>query len=200
MKSLSQLLALKRKLRVIAFDDAPFTLERGSPVNITGVVCSDTRFEGMLWGEVKKDGLDSSAVLINLLSKSKFLQQVNVVLTDGIAFGGFNLIDLPQLAQALQRPCIAVMRKPPDLVAIDQALQSFPDYEQRKNILAKAGKIYEHHVTATQSFYYQVSDCEPEEAGLVLEQLTDTGHVPEALRLAHMIGAAVKTGQSSGRA
>jgi len=30
--------------------------------------------------------------------------------------------------------------------------------------------------------------------------LTDTGHVPEALRLAHLIGSAIMTGQSSNRA
>lgn len=34
----------------------------------------------------------------------------------------------------------------------------------------------------------------------VLNRVTDTGKVPEALRLAHLIGSAVKTGQSSKRA
>jgi hypothetical protein len=33
-----------------------------------------------------------------------------------------------------------------------------------------------------------------------LTQLTDTGHVPECLRLAHLIGSAVKTGTSGQRA
>ena len=37
-------------------------------------------------------------------------------------------------------------------------------------------------------------------AGQVLTRLTDTGHVPEALRLAHLIGSAIMTGQSSNRA
>ena len=33
---------------------------------------------------------------------------------------GFNVVDLPTRAQTLQLPCIAVMRKLPDLVAFDK--------------------------------------------------------------------------------
>jgi len=34
----------------------------------------------------------------------------------------------------------------------------------------------------------------------ILNQVTDTGNVPEALRIAHLIGSAIKTGESSNRA
>ncbi|MDF2154534.1 DUF99 family protein [Vibrio sp. CAU 1672] len=195
MKPLEELLRLNRQIRVIGFDDAPFERRPGALVHISGIVCSGTRFEGMLWGETTKDGNDATEVISTLLKQSKFYEQVNVVLTDGLTVGGFNLIDLPALAEVLQRPCIAVMRKPPDMAAIDYALQHFPDYEQRKSTLLKAGPIYTHH-----AFVYQACGCEPETAAQVLALLTDTGNVPEALRLAHMIGAAVVTGESNNRA
>lgn len=195
MKSLDELLRLNRQIRVIGFDDAPFQNERGSPVKVSSIVCSNTRFEGMLWGEASKDGDDATETLSRLLKTSKFYEQVNVVLTDGIALGGFNIIDLPLLAEQLQKPCIAVMRKPPDLEAIDRALQNFSDYRQRRETLLKAGEIHSRGV-----FHYQSCGCTADTAARVLQQLTDTGNVPEALRLAHLIGSAVMTGQSSKRA
>ncbi len=195
VRSLEELYRLKKKIRVIGFDDAPFERASGSPVKIVGVVCSDTRFEGMLWGEVSKDGTDATRVLVNLLQTSKFYEQINIVLIDGIAFGGFNIIDLSQLSGVLKRPCVAVMRKYPDIQAVKKALKNFNDYSQRNQLITRAGTIYEGG-----GFCYQVRGCRAEVAAHVLQQLTDTGHVPEALRLAHLIGAAVISGESSNRA
>ena len=195
MRPISQIIRLKKQLRVIGFDDAPFDRTDGSAVNVSGIVCSDTRFEGMLWGEVSKDGSDATQTLIDMVLASEFYDQIDVVLTDGIALGGFNIIDLPQLAKSLDRPCIAVMRKVPDMAAIDSALQNFEDYSAKKFTMLKAGEIF-----SVDHFHFQASGCDKDIAAWVLAQLTDTGHVPEALRLAHLIGAAVKTGQSSHRA
>jgi len=44
------------------------------------------------------------------------------------------------------------------------------------------------------------SDDDPAIVGAALATLTDRGKVPEPLRLAHLIGAAVVTGQSGRRA
>jgi len=195
MRPLKQLLATAKHIRAIGFDDAPFARLRGSPVAIAGVVCSDTRMEGMLWGSVSRDGTNATERLGRLLTESKFHAQVNLVLLDGIAVGGFNLIDLPLLATELARPCIAVMRRPPDLAAIDAALRHFDDYPQRCRLLQRAGPIYHHGPR-----WFQVYGCAPATAAAALARLTDTGHWPEPLRLAHLIGAAVLTGQSGRRA
>ena len=40
------------------------------------------------------------------------------MLLDGIAFGGFNVVDLPALAESLGVPCASVMRRVPDLAAM----------------------------------------------------------------------------------
>lgn len=195
MRPLSESLRLNKKIRVLGFDDAPFQKGDGIPVKIHGILCSDTRFEGMLCGAVTPDGLDSTDCLIELICKSKFYPQVQVVLTDGLAFAGFNLIDLPRLAAQIQRPCIAVMRKRPDLLAIKQALQRFDDHPLRWTLIERAGQIYQHT-----PFFYQCSGCDERDAAQVLARLTDQGHVPEALRLAHLIGTAWATGESGKRA
>ncbi|NQE36229.1 DUF99 family protein [Microcoleus asticus] len=192
---LADLLRLDRTIKVIGFDDAPFSRTSGSLVSIAGVVCGGTRFEGMVWGQVLPDGLDATDAISGLLLGSKFLPQLHLVLLDGIAFGGFNIIDLPELASRLQIPCVAVMRRQPDLVAVEKALRHLPDLEYRLELLRRAGKIY-----AFEPFFFQVCGEKAEVIALVLQRLTDTGKVPEALRLAHLIGAAVITGVSGSSA
>ena len=192
---LAELLRLDRTIKVIGFDDAPFSRTSGSPVSIAGVVCGGTRFEGMVWGKVLPDGLDATDAICQLLLGGKFLPQLHLVLLDGIAFGGFNIIDLPKLASRLQIPCVAVMRRQPDLAAVEKALGHLSDSEYRLELLRRAGKIY-----AFEPFFFQVCGEQPEVIALVLQRLTDTGKVPEALRLAHLIGAAVITGVSGSSA
>jgi len=184
-----------KKLRTLGIDDAPFEKQASSQVNFSGIVCTQTRFEGMLWGKVTRDGDDATDVLLGQIKGSKFYSQLHAVMLDGIALGGFNVIDLPLLSEALALPCIAVMRKAPDFSAIDNALDHVINGEQKKARMAKAGEVYER-----ENFVFQCAGCSPEEAIIVLQQTTDTGLVPEPLRLAHLIGSAVKTGESSRRA
>lgn len=186
-----------RRLRVIGFDDAPFPRRRGAHVSVSGVVCAGTRFEGLVFsqGGLRKDGWGATDTLVALLTGSKFLPQLHLVLLDGIAFGGLNLVDLPRLHEALGVPCVAVMRRQPDLVAMRAAIAHLPGAARRLQLLDRAGEI---HVRPP--FVFQVCGLPPEETHGALLRVTDTGHVPEALRLAHLIGAALRTGQSSGRA
>ena len=188
---LESLLKLKRVIRVIGFDDAPFERSAGSSVPVAGVVCAGTRFEGMVWGEVKKDGIEATETICNLLIGGKFLSQLHIVLLDGIAFGGFNVIDLPTLASVLQLPCVAVMRRLPNMAAVEEAICRLPHPEQRLNLLHRAGTIH-----AYPPFFFQVCGGDPLVIAAVLQRLTDCGKVPEALRLAHLIGAAVVKGES----
>ena len=192
---LEVLIRQKKQIRAIGFDDAPFVRHQVAKVNISGVVCANTRFEGMVWGEVEADGHDATDTICQLLLGKKFLPQLHLVLLDGIGFGGFNLVDLPLLAQRLQLPCVAVMRKLPNLQKMSQAMSRLPNYQQRRALLAKAGKIHAH-----KPFYFQVSGERPEVIARALVQLTDRGKVPEALRLAHLVGSAVIGGESSSQA
>ncbi len=192
---LAELIRQKRKIRAIGFDDAPFVRHQPEKVPILGIVCAQTRFEGMVWGEIQPDGWDATEVICQLLIGGKFLPQLHLVLLDGIGFGGFNLVDLPSLAARLQLPCVAVMRKFPNLTKMTEALSRLPDRDKRLQLLQKAGKIYHYP-----PFYFQVCGEQPEIIARALEHLTDRGKVPEALRLAHLIGAAVINGESGSQA
>jgi endonuclease V-like protein UPF0215 family len=184
----------EKSIRVIGFDDAPFQ-RADTHVNVSGIVCSGTRFEGMLWGTAERDGFDATEVLIEMVKPSKFHPQLHAILLDGIAVGGLNLIDLPRLAEELALPCVAVMRKEPDLEAMKKVIGHLPEPSRRLELLERAGPIH-----TAPPFVFQVAGADVSVAEELLGRVTDTGHVPEALRLAHHIGSAVKTGSSKNRA
>ncbi len=184
-----------RTLRVIGFDDAPFARRPGARVRIAGVVCAGTRFEGLVVGAVRRDGRGATDELCRLLLGGKFLPQLHLVLLDGIAFGGFNVVDLLALAARLRRPCVAVMRRSPDLPAVERALLRLPGGQRRLAILRRAGPV---HVRPP--FVFQVRGADPDAIAAALARVTDRGNVPEALRLAHLVGAAVVRGESGRRA
>ena len=185
-----------RTLRAIGFDDAPFArARRAGAVHIAGVVCAGTRFEGLVFGAVRQDGWNATAVVTDLLAGGKFLPQLHLVLLDGIAFGGLNVVDLEALAAALDRPCVAVMRSMPDLAAVERAVRRLPRAGRRLELLRRAGPIHVHG-----PFTFQVRGGDPREMGPALHRLTDRGYVPEPLRLAHLVGAAVVRGESGRRA
>jgi endonuclease V-like protein UPF0215 family len=184
-----------RTLRVIGFDDVPWRHRARGTVGLVGAVCAGTRFEGMVYGSVRRDGWRATLTIERLLLDSKFLPQLHLILLDGIAFGGFNVLDLPRLARTLRRPCVSVMRKLPDLPAMERAARRLPRPEARLAVLRRAGPI---HVAGP--FVYQVHGADPREIAVALRRLTDTGHVPEALRLAHLIGGAFAYGESGRRA
>ena len=140
----------EKSLRVIGFDDAPFQ-RSDVDVNLSGVVCSTTRFEGMLWGRATRDGFDATEVISRMVLESKYHEQLHAVLLDGIAIGGLNVIDLPLLSERLALPCIAVMRKEPDLGAMRSVIERLPDPDRRLALLEKAGPIHN-----ASPFVYQV--------------------------------------------
>lgn len=192
---LEALVEQHRTIRVIGFDDAPFVRRAEKPVGLAGVVCAGTRFEGMVWGEIEPDGWDATDTIAQLLLKSKFLPQIHMVLLDGISLGGFNIVDLPALSDRVKRPCVSVMRRYPKLTKIEYALGRLPDPERRLATMQRAGTIYQ-----SPPFVFQVCGASPEITAKVLAKVTDRGHVPEALRLAHLIAAAVIKGESGRQA
>ncbi|MBN8562740.1 MAG: DUF99 family protein [Leptolyngbya sp. UWPOB_LEPTO1] len=193
--NLETLLEQNRLIRAIGFDDAPFIRKSENPVQIAGVVCAGTRFEGMLWSEIQPDGWDATETITKVLLNSKFLPQLHIVLLDGISLGGFNIVDLPTLSNAIALPCVSVMRRYPKLEKVEYALKRLPDPERRLAMIARAGTIYEAH-----PFVFQVCGATPEITAKVLTRVTDRGHVPEPLRLAHLIASAVMKGESGKQA
>lgn len=185
----------KRFSNVIGFDDTPFAHGYTGPVKIVGTVFAQTRFNGVLMGDVQKDGSDAAVQLIDLIRNSKFYENLQLIMLQGIAFGGFNVIDVFQLHHALGLPILVVARRQPDMAAVrDALLTRIPQGAAKWAIIERLGPM-----EAADHVFVQRVGLDLEQATAVVRQFALHGHIPEPLRTAHLIGGALSDGQSRGR-
>lgn len=189
-------MAERRFSNLVGFDDAPFARGHHGPVKVVGAVFAHLRFDGVLVGSIEKDGADSASRLAELVVRSRFHEHIQLVLLQGVAFGGFNVVDVFQLHRDLDRPVMVVARKAPDMVAIREALVSrIPEGETKWSILERLGPMEPVHGVFVQRVGLSMT-----EAASVIERFAVHGRIPEPLRVAHLIAGAIAEGHSRGRA
>jgi endonuclease V-like protein UPF0215 family len=203
-------------VNVIGFDDGPFLRSARGSVLLVGAVCAGTRLDGIVSGRVARDGTDATRRMVALVRDSQFSGHVRAVLLQGIAVGGFNVVDVHELSSALGVPVLVVMRRPPDLVAIERALFS-PDPPQRPRVrgasrkwrlIQRAGAVEKLEIPASRAsglrraphcIWVQRVGLSSEAAIRLVASTTLHGHVPEPLRLAHLVAGGIVAGRSRGR-
>lgn len=218
VKSIADVCRLNLSPRIIGIDDAPFQTRPRTPgaeVHAVAIITSDDRFEGMLYiPDIHQDGLNAGPRLTRSILDSKFHQQIHAVFLDGVTMGGLNVIDIEKLANDVQRPVVAVMRAYPKLDRMLQAIEKLPDAAERSARISAAGPIHQIRgwifqyrspaVTGEQKdgTTQHQSPLTPDEVAKLLDRCTPAGgqKIPECLRMAHLIGSAIKTGQSSSNA
>jgi endonuclease V-like protein UPF0215 family len=109
-------------VNVIGFDDGPFERGHRGDVLLVGVVCSGTRIDGIVSGKIRRDGANAMRVMVDLVRASQFGSHLQAVMLQGIAVGGFNVVDVHGLRAALRIPVLVVTRRPPDMAAVKRAL------------------------------------------------------------------------------
>jgi endonuclease V-like protein UPF0215 family len=181
---------------VIAFDDAPFARDHRGDVLIIGAVFSKTRLDGVVAGKVRRDGANSTSRMIAMVEHSQFAAHVRAVLLQGIAVGGFNVVDVRRLHRELGVPVLVIARRRPDLAAIKRALFArVPGAARKWSLIQSAGEM-----EPIRDLMVQRVGIEREAASELLRVTTLHGNLPEALRVAHLIAGGVTTGRSRGRA
>jgi hypothetical protein len=185
----------KRFSNLIGFDDAPFTPDHVGPVKVVGTIFSGLQLTGVVLGEVEKDGADAAEKLAALVAGSKFAQHLQLVMLQGIALAGFNVVDVPDLHHRLGLPILVVSRKQPNLESVKAALTGpvpggAPKWTWLEQLdpPERVGHVYIQRVGLT-----------TEQAHDIITRFTLHGHIPEPLRVAHLIAGAIGTGQSHGR-
>ena len=189
---------VKGEIRILGIDDAPFDKNRDKDVLVVGTVFRGNRsIDGLISFKVEVDGNDATEKLLNAINKTKHRDQIRVIMLDGIAFGGFNIIDIKKLYEEIGIPIIALMRKIPEYDKIKEALKKFPDSQERMRKIKNAGEINE---LKKGKIYFQCIGIEKEKAKEIILQSILRGEVPECLRVAHLIASGIVLGESRGRA
>ncbi len=186
----------RRLSNVIGFDDAPFERAHRGDVGLVGVIFTRTRLDGVIAGKVRRDGRNAAGQMASLLLGSPFHAHVRAVLLQGITVAGFNVVDVRELADRVERPVLVVARKSPDLKIVRQTLRrSVPGWERKWRLIQQAGPM-----EPMRGVWVQRVGLSPAQAAGLLEELTIHGKLPEPLRVAHLVAGGLGRGVSKGRA
>jgi endonuclease V-like protein UPF0215 family len=180
---------------VVGFDDAPFNHHARRNVLVVGAVFAGQRLDGVVSGHIRRDGVNSTATLINVLRSSRFYPQLQAVFLQGIAFGGFNVIDIHELHRQIGLPVIVISRSKPNLKKIQAALLNNVSGGLKKwRLIEKAGPMEK-----IGDVYVQYVGLDKENTAALIARFATNSVIPEPLRTAHLIAAGVTLGESRHR-
>lgn len=186
---------MRKEIRVLGIDDSPFDRKKYTDVLVVGAFFRGGRMlDGILSTKVKKDGINSTSKLIEMINKSKFHPQLRAILLDGIALAGFNVVDIKKLNEKTKIPVIVIMRQYPDKARMFRALRKIKQ-ERKIKLVEKAGSIHK-----INRIYIQFAGISLEEAEEIIEITTTYADIPEPIRIAHIIASGIVNGESYGRA
>jgi len=188
---------MKREIRILGIDDMPFSFGE-EKVDIVGVVMRGGIYlEGVLKTTIEVDGKDATEKIIEMVERSKHKEQLKLIMIDGVALGGFNVIDGEKIYLETSLPVITITRKKPDMQKIKEALRKhFDDWEKRLKIIEKGG-IKE--IKLNYPVYIKHFGIDEKDAVDAIKISIIRGAIPEPIRVAHLIATGIKKGESTGR-
>jgi endonuclease V-like protein UPF0215 family len=196
---------MKEFIRVLGIDDGPFkfTDER---VPIVGILMRGTYIDGVMTSDVQVDGKDATGTVIEMVNGSRYKEQVRVIMVDGIALGGFNVVDLEEVNERTGIPIMSVTRDKPDFEAMKDVLRSkFDDWERRWGIVSKGTLQVSKGTlqvidTEHKPLHIKVIGMDEADTCEIVTRSIVRGALPEPIRVAHLVATAIVKGESKGNA
>ena len=176
----------------IGFDDAPFDRTWRGNVRVFGTVYAHGTLHAVLSGQVRRDGRNSTVELARLVGRTQHLQ---LILLQGIALAGFNVVDIHRLNMETGLPVLVVARREPDLKKVRAALlDHVPGGSRKWRLIEQAGEM-----EPCGAVFVQRAGLSLTEAERAIQTFALTSVIPEPLRTAHLIASGVTRGHSAGQ-
>jgi endonuclease V-like protein UPF0215 family len=195
---------IKEEIRVLGVDDGPFEFGEGQLALLVGTIFRGGHWlDGVMTGQIQVDGDDVTEEITRMISTSRHRGQLRVAMTDGLTFGGFNILDAEEVLERSGIPVISVTRRKPDLESMKKALGKFEDRDARWRKIEKSGKPIKHRFDKPRGkgvIYFQAFGIDEEDAHSILEITSTRSLMPEPVRVAHIIASGMVKGESYGRA
>ena len=191
---------VKKEIRILGIDDAPFDKFKDKEVLVVGTIYRGGDWpDGIISTKIAVDGDDATDKLIEMVKKTKHHDQLQIIMLDGIAFGGFNVVDIKKLYDKTKIPVITIMRSKPNFARIEKAIKNVSNYEAKMKLMKKAGNINEVNIKDSPLFF-QFAGLKFDKVVAILKISCTRSLIPEPIRIAHLIASGVVTGESKGRA
>ena len=190
---------MKKQIRLLGVDDSPFTFNEKYATVIGVIMRGGEYLESVLKTHVSIDGTDATNKCKEMIENTRHRQQLRAMMLDGIALGGFNIVDIQEVYSATNLPVLTITRDAPDFSKIEIALKkNFKDWEERL-MLMKRGALHKVY-TGHNPIYVKCAGINIDEAKEIIKLSTIRGVIPEPLRAAHLIASGITRGESYGKA
>lgn len=189
---------VKPEVRILGVDDAAFEFEDDTTELIGVVYRGGKELEGVIKRDITIDGFDVTETVLDMVLESRHRDQIQVVVLDGITFGGFNIVDIHRLAADGDVGVIAVSRNKPDIDRMRNGLQHVSDTDTRIQTIKDTGEAQEYE-TGQGTIYFQYAGMDEEQAREAIGISRNRSMIPEPVRVAHLIAGALKNGESKSR-
>ena len=159
----------------------------------------DFRIDGFSSEKITLDGDDSTSSIIKLCKRFP-AKNITAILLNGVTFGGMNIADLDEVARATGTPVISVAKKRPSIQSMYRVIDLHHGSSDTKRSLLEKLKPIGIKLANGKSIYVNLSGTTIEQTAEVRSKQGILNSVPEAIRVSHLIGSAMRYGISKGRA
>jgi endonuclease V-like protein UPF0215 family len=187
--------SLRVRRHLIGIDEGPFEKFSSPDVAVVAVMMEGSDLvEAVATRRFPVDGEGATEFLARWIGSLRCQPALQGVLLGGITFAGLGVVDVPALADALGLPVLNVNRRRRSNDAIRQALETahlthrFPAVEHAPE-----------PIEAAPGLWVGAAGIDPDTACAWARDACAKSQIPEPLRLAHLIAAALESGESRGR-
>ncbi len=183
------------RAHVLGVDDAPFEKGQPDPVPIVGVMMEGGDLvESVALASFPVDGDRATDFLADWVAGLRSHASLQGIVLGGITIAGLGVVDIRSLSERLAAPVLVATRREPTDAGLADALRSAS--------LADRIPIVERSPRARRlrdGLFLACAGIETDAAAELVRSTLRKAQLPEPLRLAHLIGRAIVTGESRGR-
>lgn len=162
----------------------------GSKAALAGVVMrGDMVIDGVAISDCTVGGMDSTEKIIEMWNGMS-RNDINLIMLNGCIISLFNIIDLPALFKATNRPIVCVTYEPSEGLEGRIKERFKEDWEERLRVYRGNGPRYEVKVHTGYTVYVRPIGITLTSTRRILNAFTTHGKVPEPLRVAKLVAKA----------
>jgi endonuclease V-like protein UPF0215 family len=178
-----------KDLRILGVDDGPFVRGVDKVCPIVGVLMRlDGKIENIAADSLSIDGGDVTGKISGLMDMLKI--RPSVVMSEGITFAGFNILDPEEFYGRTGVPFLSVRKGKPDITAMIMAIRKYErDAFIKESTLRKINPDSMNLGGAEITANY--AGMTHEDARKLLLRTLGDGILPEPVRLAHIVASTI---------
>ncbi len=177
----------KPALRVLAVAES-FVRSREVSCLAGVVMRADLRVDGLAYARATVGGDDATLGVLRICEQLN-RADVNALILSGAAVSWFNIIDLQEVFDRVQRPIICLTYE--ESQGLEKYIREyFPEPEEKLRRYARLGRREPVRLKTGYEVFVRVLGATSSEARLLLNKFTLDGRVPEPVRLARLAARA----------